>query len=115
LIGGVFQLCADAEVLFSVVKAIVVEVVNDEIRRRIHNPAVHFDLPSALRTDSVESIVPFRGGPFVTHKGIVIFGVNESELFLCERNSAIGLAEAQKAVKKQRGNTNLIQPYRNID
>jgi hypothetical protein len=87
-------LCADAEVLLSVVKAIVVEVVNDKIRRRVHEPAVHFDLPSALRTDRVESIMPLRGGPFVTHKGIVIFGVNESELVLGEGDSAIGLAEA---------------------
>lgn len=61
LVAGVLALGAEAQVVLHVGQAVVVDVVDDEAGRGVHDDAVHADLPLALGADGVEGVRLPRG------------------------------------------------------
>ena len=76
---------AEAEVLFSVVQAIVVYVVDDKVRRGAGNLSVHESLLSFSISYGITSVVGFYDAPVVAAEAGEIFGIDDREFILCER------------------------------
>jgi len=51
----------------------------------------------------------------VAGEGLVVFGVNAGELFLCEWDFSEGIAEAEAAVQEHRLNGDFFQPGWDFD
>ena len=101
LVAGVLALRAEAEVVLHVGQAVVVDVIDDEAGRGVHDDAVHADLPLALGADRVEGVRLPRGAPFVPGELGVVLRIDAGEPALRQRDPAVGVARDQPAGPQQ--------------
>ena len=79
-VSAVLGECAEAEVALSVVEAIVVDVVDDEMVGGVGDLAVHFDAFAVLFSNGVVGLVGSFCKPGESGESRVVFGVDEGEL-----------------------------------
>ena len=101
LVAGVLALRAEAQVVLHVGQAVVVDVVDDEAGRGVHNDAVHADLPLALGADGVEGVRLPRRAPFVPGELGVVLRVDAREPALRQRDPPVCVARDQPAGQQQ--------------
>jgi len=85
LVAGVLRAGAEAEVALRVVPAAVVDVVDDETLRGLHDHAVHAELALAVGADGVERVGLLRGAPLVPGQGRVVLRVHPPDDPACEQ------------------------------
>ena len=101
LVTGVLGSGAEAQVALRVVPAAVVDVIDDEVLRGVHDDAVHAELAPAVGADGVEGVRLPRGAPFVPDQGRVVLRVHPCELALRQRDPAKGVAPEKPAREQQ--------------
>ncbi|MEJ2703507.1 MAG: hypothetical protein P8Z79_13805 [Sedimentisphaerales bacterium] len=93
-----------AEVGLAIVKTVVVDVVAKHAGRHVDDQVVHLEVLSLFllavgqRVDGVPTVRAPVGVPFDTAEPLVVFGIDDGEFALGQRDSAERVAVAQAAV-----------------
>jgi len=101
LVAGVLCPRAETQVALRIVPPAVVDVIDDEAGRGVHDYAVHAELAPALGADGVEGVRLPRGAPFVAGQGRVVLRVHPRELALRQRDPAERIAPDDPAPEQQ--------------
>ena len=127
--GGAFEFSAvpdvlgagrGAEVSFSVVKAIVVDVVAVTVRREIQYEVVHthiftgFLFAICKGADGIAGVGAFVEVPFVSAYPVVVFRVNDGESALRQGDASEGAAISQPAIEKDERKKRLFEAVRDV-
>jgi len=112
--------CGNAEVLLSVVQAIVIDMVGDIAIRYMDNLILHRYALTFLRglwplaSDCIEDITVSGSVPCIFVKAHIIIGVNDSIFVLRKGYSAKGVAVTQPTRQEYQLDEQLIQTSRNV-
>ena len=71
---------ADSQVFLSIVQAVMVDMVHDQMVRSVHYLPVHFDALTAGFSYGVEILVRTFGEPGIFAQPQVVFGIDYGEL-----------------------------------
>ena len=107
-----------AEVCPAIVEAVMVDVVNDTAGGYFYYTAVHINGARVFSCGGValgiKCVAVLSDVPIVLAEPIVIFGVNDCKLALCQGYAAERIAVAESATEKEQANTRFLQPYRYV-
>ena len=127
--GGAFEFSAvpdvlgagrGAEVSFSVVKAIVVDVVAVTVRREVQYEVVYahifpgFFFAICKGADGITGVCAFVEVPFVSAYAVVVFRVNDGESALRQGDASEGAAISQPAIEKDEKQKRLFEAIRDV-
>gem|GEM_PF-7077074 len=106
VVQGVLSAGDVAQVVFAIVKAVEVDVVNDFVAGSLHNDAVHTDEAGKAveigGTNGVISIAVVEGIPFITNEFAKIVEIDAGVLALRELDSHKGMIILSLSIVKQR-------------
>jgi len=107
-----------AEVCPTIVEAVMIDVVNDAAGGDFYYAAVHINGTRVFSGGGValgiKCVAVLSDVPIVLAEPIVIFGVNDCQLALCQGYASERIAVAESATEKEQANTRFLQPYRYV-
>ena len=85
---AVLPVCRRAEVRFAIIEAVMVDMIDEKMVRRVDNLAVHLDMLPLFITDmnpadGIICIFGLIGVPFVFVQSLEIFRIDDGVLSLC--------------------------------
>ena len=75
-VAAVFGESTNPQVLLTIVQAVMVDVVHDEIVRGVNNPAVHFDTFAVFFSNGVAIFPRPFGEPSILAKPRIVIGID---------------------------------------
>lgn len=119
-VPDVLRVRRGAEVGLTIVKAVMVDVVAEHAGRDSDDQMVHLEVPAFFflavgqRVHGVPGVRALVGVPFDPAKPVVVFGIDEGELALGQRDASERVAVAHPAIGQHEPEKGLLQPGRDV-
>ena len=102
-IVAVLHGCGGSEVRFAIIEAVMVDMIDEKVVRRVDNLSVHLDMLPLVEThmnppDGIPGVFGLIGVPFVFIQSPEIFRIDDGVLSLCQRYPAEGVVVAGTSV-----------------